>query len=164
MAIKKTPRGFALLIAIIFMSVMLSFGLTLSSLGYKQELLSSSVAQSRVAFYAADSMLECVLYMDQQLGTFAYPSVDPGAPPSMSSCGDGAVISPAETWYMNKWVVSGRFSLDDGAHCADFMVSKPDPGVSGGVTYLYSQGYDVSCSSVGLNNVRFASRGITAHY
>ncbi len=164
MAIKREHHGFALLIAIIFMSVMLSFGLTLSSLGYKQELLSSSVAQSRVAFYAADSALECVLYMDQQLGTFAYPTPDPGAPPSMPSCGDGAVISPTETWYMTKWVVGGRYSLDSGTHCADFVVSKPDPTIAGAVTYLYAQGYDVPCASVGANNVQFASRGLTAHY
>ena len=54
---KKTQRGFALLIAIIFMSVMLSFGLALGSLAYKQQVLASSAIQSQYAFYAADSAL-----------------------------------------------------------------------------------------------------------
>lgn len=167
MAIKKEHRGFALLVAVIFMSVMLSFGLTLSSLGYKQELLSSSVAQSRVAFYAADSALECLLYMDQQLGTFAYPSSDPGAPPAMTCDGVAAVVSPpsTEVWALDKWVINARFSLDGGTHCADVMVSKPNPADAPlPLTQLYAQGYDVSCASVGNSGVRFSSRGLTAHY
>lgn len=67
MAIKKLKinKGYALLIAVIFMSVLLALGLSLTSLGYKQSLLSSTGTESQYAFYAADSVLECALSIDQ---------------------------------------------------------------------------------------------------
>ncbi|MCX6787231.1 MAG: pilus assembly PilX N-terminal domain-containing protein [Candidatus Kaiserbacteria bacterium] len=87
---KNKKNGFALIIAVIFMTVMLTLGLTMSSLGYKQELLASTAIQSQYAFYAADAALECVLYIDQKTLTsdrlksfFVWPS----SSPSVSPCG-----------------------------------------------------------------------------
>lgn len=54
-------RGIALLVAVVFTAVMLAIGTALSSLGYKQVILSSTAIASQHAFYAADSALECVL-------------------------------------------------------------------------------------------------------
>jgi hypothetical protein len=59
-------KGFALLIAMIFISVMLAIGTAISSLGYKQVILSSSATRSQYSFYAADAVLECVLTQVQQ--------------------------------------------------------------------------------------------------
>ena len=66
MAITQPQRGFALLVAVVFMSVMLSFGLALGSLSYKQQVLAGASVQSQYAFYAADAGLECALYEDQK--------------------------------------------------------------------------------------------------
>lgn len=49
------------MIAVIFTAVMLAIGVSLASIGYKQVTLSSTVAASQKAFYAADTALECVL-------------------------------------------------------------------------------------------------------
>ena len=163
---QTAPRGFALLIAVIFMSVMLSLGLALASLGYKQAVLASSAVESQYAFYAADAGLECALYADQQQGLFAY--ANHATPGSLSCDGTAATIGSGSgpqcfntTACKNEWVTSTRLSLDGGARCADVTVYKP---ASTGTTYLFSQGYDVSCAQVGSTNVRYNARGIEAHY
>ncbi len=63
-------RGAALIFAVIFTAVVLSIGISLADISYKQVILTSLVKQSSYAFYAADAGLECVLEMDQQYDTF----------------------------------------------------------------------------------------------
>lgn len=165
MAITHSQRGFALLIAVIFMSVMLTLGLQLASVGYKQTVLSRSLINSQYAFYAADSALECALYADQHDNLFAYPATDPSSPPSPSmTCGGVNAISSNEVaWNSSRWIIKSRLNLDGGSHCADVLVSKPNPA-SGGITYIFAQGYDVSCTKVALTGSIFSSRGISARY
>ena len=163
MAIKKTQRGFALLIAVIFMSVMLSFGLALGSLGYKQEVLASGAIESQYAFYSADAALECALYADQQQNLFAYTAIAPPSAPAMTCDGAAPVSATIVSHSATKWVIATRLSLDFDKRCADVTVYKPAPGA--GVTYVFSQGYDVSCATVAVpSGARFVSRGINAHY
>ena len=57
----NTKKGFALLIAVIFVSVVLALATALGSLGYKQEILAQNGARSEYAFYAANAALECAL-------------------------------------------------------------------------------------------------------
>ncbi|HVB20057.1 MAG TPA: hypothetical protein VNF51_02100 [Candidatus Paceibacterota bacterium] len=160
---RVNQRGFTLLIAVIFMSVMLSFALALGSLGYKQEVLASNAIESQYAFYAADAALECALYYDQQLNSFAFPSSDPGKAPVMT-CDDSAPSSATEIYTAGtKWVISEyHLPLDSGTRCADVTVYKYSAPVNGITTYIFSQGYDVACSAVG--GTRFVSRGLSAHY
>jgi len=163
MAIKKTQRGFALFIAIIFMSVMLSFGLALGSLGYKQQVLASAAIESQYAFYAADAALECGLYADQQQNLFAYTPIAPPTAPSMTCDNASPVSASIVSHSATQWVVATRLSLDSGKRCADVTIYKPSPGA--GITYIFSQGYDVSCTVVANpSGARFVSRGINAHY
>ena len=70
----KKPRGFTLLVALIFTSVILSVGLALSDVAYKQSILVAASRQSEFAFYNADSALECALEQDQVFDTFDYAS------------------------------------------------------------------------------------------
>jgi Tfp pilus assembly protein PilE len=67
-------RGFTLLISVILSSVILSVGLALADVAYKQVVLASTARQSQYAFYAADSALECALYWDQKQDEFDYTS------------------------------------------------------------------------------------------
>lgn len=158
----RTPRGFALLIAVIFMSVMLTFGLSLGSLAYKQQVLASGSIASQYAFYVADAGLECLLYADQQQNLFAYPETAPGEAPSMT-CGGIAPIAKSFTYSPTQFVVSSRLSLDNDQHCADVTIYKP--AIAGEEVYLFSQGYDVSCATViSPNGARFVSRGLQAQY
>lgn len=168
---KKTQRGFALLVAIIFMSVMLSFGLALGSIGYKQQVLASAAVGSQYAFYAADAALECALYADQQLNLFDYATHTTGTPPpppsliSSVACGDTSPSTQLSFLHdATQLVVKERLPLDGGKRCADVTIYKPAPGT--GTTYLFSQGYDVSCTTMSNPpaGARFVSRGLNAHY
>lgn len=156
-------RGFTLLIALIFMSVMLSFGLALGSLGYKQQVLASNAIESQYAFYVADTALECALFADQQQGIFAYASYD-GNPKSMTCDGNTvAVVQAAPT--ASLLISTVRIPLDSDTRCADVTVYKYSTPQSGLTTFLFSQGYDVSCTRIASSDtVRFVSRGMSIHY
>lgn len=154
-------RGFALFIAIVFMSVMLLFGLALGSLSYKQQVLASSSVESQYAFYAADAALECAMYYDQQQNLFAYPPSDPGVAPAMI-CDGASPYSTSESWSNAQWVITNRLQFDSNARCADVVVYKPN---GAGITTVYAQGYDVPCATVATpNNARFVSRGLFSKY
>ena len=161
--VRKSDKGFALLIAVIFMSVMLSFGLSLGSLAYKQAMLASGAIESQYAFYVADTALECALYADQQQNLFAYPASSPASAPSMSCDNSAPYQTPAFSWTSSQFVVTTRLTIDNNSRCADVTVYKPS--TPAGTTFIYAQGYDVSCSVVGSpGTARFVSRGLVAQY
>lgn len=158
-------RGFTLLIAVIFMSVMLSFGLALASLGYKQQVLASSAIESQYAFYAADAALECVLYYDQQRNLFATEDFDPSSPTKTMSCDNNPNVSVSQvaTPSGDQVISTIRRMTVAGTRCADVTVYKPSSRNDN--TYIFSQGYDVPCSTVdNPNGARLVSRGLKTHY
>jgi hypothetical protein len=160
MAMKHT-KGFVLLIAIIFMSVMLSFALALGALSYKQQLLTASAIESHYAFYAADAALECVLYADQRLNNFAHVLHSAVSPPALVLCSDTLATREGYSYTGTQLIDVQRFSLNAGTRCADVTVDKR----SSGETFLYAQGYNVSCTSVEDSaQARIVSRGLRAHY
>lgn len=156
-------RGFALLIAVVFMSVMLSFGLSLGSLAYKQAVLASGATASQYAFYVADAALECLLYADQRQNLFAYPASAPASAPAMTCDGSGPYSTPTFTYSPSQFVVTTRLSLDSGRRCADVTIYKA--ALAGSVTYLFSQGFDAPCATVvSPAGARYVSRGLKAQY
>ncbi len=167
-AVSSRERGFALLIAIIFMSVLLMFGVALSSLAYKQQLISSSAVESQYAFYAADAALECALYEDQQQGLFAYGSS--GDPVPSFAC-DGAAPTQLPSSrlfptisghaYQKLQYYRFEFTYSGAKRCADISVYKPN-GV--GATYIFAEGYDVACAAVGVSGNHYVARGLDVTY
>ena len=172
MAIKNTQSGFTLLIAVIFMSVMLSFGLALGSLGYKQQVLASGAIESQYAFYVADTALECALYADQKKDLFAYGKYNENESPNSTgvksmTCDGHTVAAVQMPPTASELITRVRLSLDSNTRCADVTVYKyNEPQLPSGVTtYIFSQGYDVPCSRVANpGSARFVSRGISVHY
>lgn len=57
-------QGFAILLAILLVSIVLTIGLTLFNITYRQLLLSSLAKESQYAFYASDSAMHCARYYD----------------------------------------------------------------------------------------------------
>jgi Tfp pilus assembly protein PilE len=150
-------RGFTLLIAVILSSVVLAIGLALLDISYKQLVLASVAKNSQYAFYAADSALECALYYDQQLGSFAYdvpPQVSPVSLPSISCAGQNS-ISVTQT--SNAATSTATFSVPcSGGNSAIVQVQKG----SGGFTAVYAYGYSV-CSP---SDPRRVERGLKVFY
>lgn len=165
-------RGFALLIAMIFMAVMLALGLALGALVYKQQVLASSAVESQYAFYAADAGMECALYADQQKNTFEYPTGNtPGTAPGFS-CDGVQVNQPPPPSYptgiaskdATQWILNYRIQLDANTRCAYVTIYKPPLG-TGKPTYIFSQGFDVSCDIVdNPGDARLTARGVQSHY
>lgn len=164
-------RGFALLIAVIFMSVMLTLGLMLGSLMFKQQQLTSTALRAQDAFYAADAALECVLYADEKQDVFNYDTYNKtGNTPSVSCEGSTPTPFPYSSGGSSgaDLVFKGRMPIDSGAECADITVYKPDPTSARPVTYVFSQGYNVSCTDVANasagNPSNFVSQGLESYY
>jgi Tfp pilus assembly protein PilX len=94
----KKKSGFAMLFTVLIISLMLAIGLGISDLTYKQTLLSSLAQDSQLAFYQADSGVECGLYYNNsQFSRNTYVSTsaavaagDPGGPTASLSltCGN----------------------------------------------------------------------------
>jgi hypothetical protein len=165
-------KGFALLVSIIFMSVMLSIGLALGSLAYKQQVLASSAVESQYAFYAADTALECALYSDQQAPgrpfAYVYSDVTPMTP-SMKC--DGNSGTPVGLGYTKGglWTFKeSKVPVNNSKNCADVTIYKYPPNSTDSSgnpisTYIFAQGYDVPCGVLGTS-ARITARGLKAHY
>ncbi|MBI2046286.1 MAG: hypothetical protein HYT28_02610 [Parcubacteria group bacterium] len=64
-------NGFVLLYAVLVASIVLSIGIGLHAITLKELIISSSVRDSQLAFYAADAGTECALYWDIQGKAFS---------------------------------------------------------------------------------------------
>lgn len=159
---RKSTAGFTLLIAAIFMSVMLSFGIALASLGYKQQVLASLAIESQYAFYATNSAFECALWADLQQGIFT-SDTPPASAPSIKCDGADAISASIVSPSADEWIIQERLKLNGDKHCADvtiyeFPATTADPG--GARTEIFAQGYNVPCASVDSGGARVVSRGI----
>ncbi|MGE5541073.1 MAG: hypothetical protein ACM3TU_02190 [Bacillota bacterium] len=161
-------RGVTLLIAVILSSVVLTVALALLDISYKQVILASSAKQSHIAFYSADSAMECALYWDQQKNAFSYTASSYVTSSSGFSCADQngneqtIVISPP-SYSGNASNVSGStrttiFSIPctGGGNQAKVQVNKQ----SNGTTDIFATGYS-TCS---LTDPRRIERGLKIHY
>lgn len=61
----KKNKGYAILVTIVIISIILVIITGLSRSVYKQLLLTSSAKDSQIAFYQADTASECALYFDR---------------------------------------------------------------------------------------------------
>lgn len=152
MMTSPSPRGFTLLIAIILTSVLLAVGLSLLDTATKQLILASTAKQSEIAFYIADSALECALYHDQQLGSFSY-----SAPAASVVCGGQTL---ALTTSATASVRTTTFTIPCSGGGAGTQAGVTVYKQPSGQTALYATGYS-SCST---SDPRRVERGLKVTY
>lgn len=70
-------KGYAILFAVIVISIILTISLGLSNIAYKQLIVSSVARDSELAFYESDTATDCALYADFSLGTFSTATPQP---------------------------------------------------------------------------------------
>jgi hypothetical protein len=75
-------KGYAILFAVVMVSIISTIAIGLSNSSYKQLVLSSLARDSQSAFYFSDTAIECALYADNVDGLFSAANVD-----SAYSCG-----------------------------------------------------------------------------
>ncbi len=150
----RTQRGFTLLIAVILSTVVLTVGIALLDVAYKQVILASTAKESQAAFYNADSALECALYYDQKSDAFNFLT------PALSStlvCSSTPVVNYALD-ATNPAVHITTFALpcSSGGVYASSTIYK----YSSGATSLYADGFN-DCNA---SNPRRVDRGLKAVY
>ncbi len=145
-----SPRGFTLLIAVIMCSVLVSVGLALLDITYKQVLLAQAATQSQYAFYNADSALECALYWDQKQNAFDYSYTSPTA----LTCGGLSVTSTLTSGTTKQTVLT--IPCAAGGSSATVTILKN----ASAVTTIYANGYN-TCTTTDLKRVE---RGLRARY
>ncbi len=147
-------RGFTLLIAVVLASVSLSIGMALLDIALKQVILSSSARQSQIAFYNADSVLECALYYDQhdQLDTFGYAKT---SSPNISCNG---VSNIPVSFTSGSGTRERRFTVPcaTGGTAGEVIITKDSDATTG----IYATGFN-TCN---VANERRIERGLKVTY
>ena len=158
------PRGFTLLVALIFTSVILAVGLALTDIAVKQVVLASTAQESQYAFYNADSALECGLDQDVQSHTFDYYNEAVGSNLGPFMCEGQSILYNAGAVASITAATSSRtttFSVPctAGGEQAQVTVLKYD--VNGNYkTFIYSDGFN-NCTDSDPQRVE---RGLQSHY
>lgn len=143
-------RGFTLFIAVLLGSLMLAIGFSIFNLAFKELLLSSSSRDSQVAFYAADTGLECALYYDQDQGAF---QTTQGAGVPINCAGLNVVAAKTSASDPHTW----SFTLDTAGLCTFVEVQK---SVANNRTTIRAFGYN-TCDNT---DERRTERGLRVTY
>jgi hypothetical protein len=154
LVIKNFPRGgFALLYAVLVVSIVLTISLSLFNITYKQILLSSVVRESQVAFYAADSALRCAVHQNnvfipgpenpfgyyQSAGGGTFTFVPPG-PVTFSCNNEGIEPSCADIGSQHQCSFTVVFDLGNREACARVDVIKEENEL---LATINSRGYNL---------------------
>jgi hypothetical protein len=149
-------KGFTLFFAMLAASLALSIGLAIFDITLRELELSSTVAQSEYAIYAADSGAECALYWDAKYngaGTAFATSSQSSPPTSGILCNNldiAAAAVAAHTWPLstNGSAATTTFTLtfSPQPYCATVTVAKSG---NPSATDITSDGFN-TCSGGGL--------------
>lgn len=136
--------GFTLLLALIVANTVLVIGLGVYSIIVREIELSGLGRESQMAFYAADSGTECVLYWDIKKGPISTTT-----PKTIECLGQSVSVG-------GSLISSFKLNFNNGA-CARITVDKTNSSV----TTVDSLGYNFDCDS---SLPRKVERGIRIAY
>jgi hypothetical protein len=104
---KYKEQGFTLILAIFLSTIVLTITLSMMSILYKQLILSTADRESQIAFFAADSGMECAYYWDfradlsgsttQSIFQTVRPLAVPLATLAPSCAGQNIFVTPGPT-------------------------------------------------------------------
>jgi len=162
--IKKNNKGYTLLFAVIVSSIVLSIGISVLTISKKEFLLSSAARDSSLAFYAADSGIECAAYRDQVENNFSTSSKK-----DIIDCGTAsnslAIINDPNPYDPYIFEFSVKFGNSSQA-CAKVTVKKEYDTDGLPLTTIDSRGYNLGwdgnkCDAVSVKKVE---RGLQLSY
>ena len=169
----STQSGFALLFTVLIVSLILTIALGISSITFKQTILSSLAKDSQIAFYQADSGVECGKYYDVTLGLFPIGSADNRY--TLSEYFDTGTI--LEQGWVPSSIMCGNTELflsDDGGEAYEnYFVYKPSTAVTNtpcfSIIFDKTQSSEYSIKSRGYNicsnkSPRQVERGLEYRY
>lgn len=68
---KNLQKGFTILVAVVTAGILLIIAMSIGGIALKEQVLSIANKDSQIAFYAADTGMECAMYWDVKRGAFA---------------------------------------------------------------------------------------------
>ncbi len=129
-----------MLFTVLITSIILSIGLGISNLAFKQTILSSLAKDSQVAFYQADAAAECAMYYDITVNLFPRGLTLAGAPSSIA-CGD-------KTLYLESGVSANNyFVYKESAASQPCFSLVFDKVTSGSENIIQARGYNLCTTS-----------------
>lgn len=133
---KKLHKGFAMLITVVVVSLILSIALGISNLSFKQTILSTLAKDSQISFYEADAAVECAMYYDLQQNLFPIPT----DPTSLStiSCG-AASFSINQAQSATNYFVFEQSGVSGNNPCSTISIDK----TVAGTTKIQTKGYNI---------------------
>lgn len=143
---KNKQRGVALLFVVLVTSVLFLVAIGIANITYKELAFSIQARDSDVAFFAADTGIECGMYLNKnESAAFPGPStIGPGSGSYHMTCN-------GKTLHVQPLSGVGTFAIDLGASCAQVSIDKTVPVVISGVTHHYvtvtSKGYNQPITS-----------------
>ena len=139
-SISRSREGFTLLLSLVVVSIVLSVGLGVFDIVFRELIFSGMSRESQKAFYAADTGAECALYWDLKEGPISSTT------PSTISCANNQGIQVGGTP-----ISSFQVDLPNGT-CFSVTVDKTnDPRTS-----IESYGYNTACDATGPRKVERA--------
>jgi hypothetical protein len=96
-------NGFAMLFTVLIVSIILSIGLGISNLTFKQTVLSSLAKDSEIAFNQADTATECGMYYDLTIKLFPRGTTVSNAASTLV-CGSNALVLDTAKSYTDHFV------------------------------------------------------------
>ncbi len=118
---KNSQKGFTILVAVVTAGILLIIAMSIGGIALKEQMLSIANKDSQIAFYAADSGVECAMYWDQSAnggGKFVWANgADGGNNLEPISC-NGRDIS---------------YSLDTGSNQENYSYTFLVPGIPVGI-------------------------------
>lgn len=145
----ESNKGFALFVAVVTVSILLSVSFAIINITLKELTLSMSGRDSQYAFYASNAGLECALYWD-------FKGNDPFSPYTEFG-GNEIICNGISKDVGDGWV--SNFNLIFAKSCVDVEITKSFDGVST-TTIINSRGYN-TCNK---NNVRRIERAVRVSY
>ncbi len=176
---RMTNKGFALFLAVVIMSILLSISYSIVNISTKELILSMSSRESQFAFYAADSGIECAMYWDfknlepdldgNQISISAFDKNSNGANVNCNGAGNIANwTKPLPSRSGNIITTDTSFdikNLNSSDGCVSVFVKKTENvdglgNITSITTNIESRGYN-TCD---VNNPRRVERGIETNY
>lgn len=165
----QPKKGFVMLFSVLISSMLVVIGLSIFNITLKELTISTSGRESQVAFYAANSGIECGLYWNLKQNAFASSTNDIARATAIQANCNGIKVNGALSGNPNNnpnisagvAITTSSFAVtsDPNGPCSDIVVKKTPNTPSSGkmTTIIESRGKNI-CGSVG----RRVERGLKA--
>lgn len=163
----QNKKGIALFIAVIAVSAITLIVTSIADIAFKEQLISYSGKDSKIAFYAADSGLECALYHDvKKQGFYFTPDFSNPQIGNIVCNESGDILPPDVDPSMASATTTFSFNVEwpggsPEKSCAVVIVSKTRIGLGPDVhTRIESRGYNNTCGTQNPNRVDIGNRNL----